>query len=109
MYADDADGDGVCKIRCGCENEGGDNDQEKAGCFCRKPCAHGTSSQRIVTESMRMRRPPSGGLLLRRRLLAVQEIGGALRMGGCAEDGPLVVFQNREPVRDIGSVILAGR
>lgn len=37
----------------------------------------------------------------------MQEVGGALGVGRCAEDGPLVVFQNREPVSNIASVILA--
>lgn len=44
-----------------------------------------------------------------RRLQAVQEVGGALRMGRGPEDGPLVVLQDREPVGDVGCVILTGR
>jgi hypothetical protein len=50
-----------------------------------------------------------GGPLLRGllRLQVVQIIGGALRMGGGAEDRPLVVLQHRDPRLDVGGVILA--
>jgi hypothetical protein len=40
-------------------------------------------------------------------LQAVQIIRGALRMGGGAEDRPLVAFQYRYPRRNIGGMILA--
>ncbi|AQZ50863.1 hypothetical protein Mame_01510 [Martelella mediterranea DSM 17316] len=35
----------------------------------------------------------------------MQEIGGALRMGGGAEDGALVFFQHFEPALNIGCMI----
>jgi len=38
----------------------------------------------------------------------VDEIRGALRVGGGGEDGAGVVLEDFEPVRDIGGVILAG-
>jgi hypothetical protein len=41
----------------------------------------------------------------RRRLQAVQIIGGALRMGGGGEYCPLVISQHREPQRDIGGMV----
>jgi hypothetical protein len=42
------------------------------------------------------------------RLQAVQIIGGLLRVAGGGEDRPLVVFQDFEPGRDIGGVVVAG-
>jgi hypothetical protein len=42
------------------------------------------------------------------RLQAVQIIGGLLRMAGGGEDRALVVFQDFEPGRDIGGVVVAG-
>ena len=37
----------------------------------------------------------------------MQKIGSPLRMGGGAENQPLVVLQGFQPVADIGGVILA--
>jgi hypothetical protein len=42
------------------------------------------------------------------RLQAVQIIGGLLRMAGGGEDRPLVVFEDFQPGRDIGGVVVAG-
>ncbi len=47
-----------------------------------------------------------GGLRFR-DLLTVQEIDGALRVGGGLEDEPLVILQNGEPGGDVGGVIIA--
>jgi hypothetical protein len=41
-------------------------------------------------------------------LQAVEIIGGLLRVAGGVEDRPLVVFQDFEPGRDIGGVVVAG-
>lgn len=35
----------------------------------------------------------------------MQEIGGALCMGGGGEDRPLVVFQDFQPIADIGGMV----
>jgi hypothetical protein len=42
------------------------------------------------------RRPPLGGLRFG-LLKTLQEINGALRVGGCSEDGALVVLQDLQP------------
>jgi hypothetical protein len=42
-------------------------------------------------------------------LKASDIVCSALRMSGCPEDGALVILQNSEPVRDVGSVILTWR
>jgi hypothetical protein len=36
----------------------------------------------------------------------MEMIGGSLRMGSGAKDGPLVVLQHGQPVRDIGRMVL---
>ena len=41
-------------------------------------------------------------------LPAMQEVNGALRVGGGAEDRPLVALQDLEPAGDIGGVIVPG-
>jgi len=41
-------------------------------------------------------------------LQRVKIIGGLLRMAGGGEDRPLVVFQDFQPGRDIGGVVVAG-
>jgi len=41
-------------------------------------------------------------------LQAVQEIDRALSVGGGGEDGALVLFQDLEPVLDIGGIRQAG-
>ena len=38
----------------------------------------------------------------------MQIIGGLLRVAGGGEDRPLVVFQDLQPRRDIGGVVVAG-
>src|SRR5690348_12295112 len=53
-----------------------------------------------------------GGFRLRRtrfrvRLQAVQKIRCPLRVGGCGEDGAFVLFQDAEPVPEIGGVVVA--
>ena len=40
------------------------------------------------------------------RLQAVEKIRGALRVGGCAEDGAFVFLQHVEPVPEIGGVVV---
>ncbi len=37
----------------------------------------------------------------------MQVIRGALRMGGCGKDEPLIVLQGLQPVADIGGMIVA--
>lgn len=44
-------------------------------------------------------------LFLNNRLAPVQEISGALRMGGCGKDRPLVVLQDLQPALNIGRMI----
>ena len=48
---------------------------------------------------------PSRGLLNRRRLELLQEVSGALRMGGGGEDGAFVVLEDLEPVAEIGGMV----
>ena len=48
---------------------------------------------------------PSRGLLHRRRLELLQEVGGALRVSGSGEDGAFVVLEDLEPVAEIGGVV----
>ena len=50
--------------------------------------------------------PLSRSLLSRRRLELLEVVGGTLRMRGGGEDGACVVLQDREPVTEIGGVIL---
>lgn len=52
----------------------------------------------------------SGGFLhlVGLRLQAVEIFGGALCMGGGAEDGALVLLQHLEPVVDIGGMLITG-
>ena len=50
---------------------------------------------------------PSRGLFSLRRLELLQEVSGALRMGGGREDGAFVVLEDFEPVAEIGRVVLA--
>ena len=47
------------------------------------------------------------GLFSLRRLELLQEVSGALRMGGGREDGAFVVLEDLEPVAEIGGVVLA--
>ena len=42
------------------------------------------------------------------RLKAVEIVGGALRVGGGAEDGALVLLQDGQPMPDVGGVLVAG-
>jgi hypothetical protein len=37
----------------------------------------------------------------------VQEVGGALRVGGGLKDRALVIAQDRQPILDVGRVLLA--
>lgn len=48
------------------------------------------------------------GLLPRGRGEVCEKIRCALGVGRCAENGPLIVLQNGQPVADIGRMILAG-
>jgi hypothetical protein len=41
------------------------------------------------------------------RLQAAQVIRGALRVGGGAENGALVLFQHLQPVAELGGVVVA--
>ena len=41
------------------------------------------------------------------RARLVDEVGGALRVGGGGEDGAVVALQDFEPVGDVGGVVLA--
>ena len=52
-----------------------------------------------------MRLPHAHAGLRALRLELVQEIDGALSTCCCLEDGPVVVLQNRQPGRDVGSVV----
>jgi hypothetical protein len=62
-----------------------------------------------ANQAERKRARLSGLLSVICRLQAMQVVGRALRMRGCTENCPLVVFQNVKPGGDISGVLLAVR